>query len=117
MHIPPVQLSPIEQECPQLPQLLLSEMKDELLTHCPMHELLPAAHEQKPPVQLSLNEQRFPQRPQLLESLVKSMELLHDPRHHSSPAEQLAGPLPELPGKAIGGFVPGPGHGRVLRIT
>jgi hypothetical protein len=39
MHIPPVQLSPIEHECPQLPQLLLSEMNDESLTHDPMHEL------------------------------------------------------------------------------
>jgi hypothetical protein len=33
-----MQLSPMEQECPQLPQLLLSEMNDELLTHDPMHE-------------------------------------------------------------------------------
>jgi hypothetical protein len=38
MQLPPKQLSPIEQECPQLPQLLLSEMNDELLTHCPIHE-------------------------------------------------------------------------------
>jgi len=39
MHVPPVQLSPIEQEWPQLPQLLLSEMKDVLLTHCPMQDV------------------------------------------------------------------------------
>ena len=39
MHVPPVQLSPIEHECPQLPQLLLSEMNDESLTHDPMQEV------------------------------------------------------------------------------
>jgi len=39
MQVPPVQLSPTEHECPQLPQLLLSEMNDALLTHWPMHEV------------------------------------------------------------------------------
>src|SRR5579859_1588164 len=62
--------------------------------------------------------QEFPQRPQLLSSLMKSIVLLHDPMHNSSPAEQLDGPLVGvLPGNPIGGLFPGPGHGRVLRIT
>lgn len=118
MHIPPVQLSPIEHECPQLPQLLLSEINDESLTHDPMHEVYPAAQLQEPPVQLSPMRQEFPHRPQLLLSLVKSIVLLHDPMHHSCPAEQLDGPVAGvLPGNPIGGLLPGPGQGRVLRIT
>ena len=117
MHIPPVQLSPIEQEWPQLPQLLLSEMNDESLTHDPMHELEPAAQLHEPPVQLSPMRHEFPQRPQLLSSLVKSIELRHEPMHHSCPAEQLPGPLEGSPGKLMGGLLPGPGHVLVRLIT
>jgi hypothetical protein len=36
MHVPPVQLSPKEHVLPQRPQLLLSVMKEESLTHLPM---------------------------------------------------------------------------------
>jgi hypothetical protein len=39
IHVPPVQLSPTEHECPQLPQLLLSLMNDALLMHCPMQDV------------------------------------------------------------------------------
>jgi hypothetical protein len=47
-----MQLSPIEHECPQLPQLLLSELNEALLTHCPMHDVYPGAQSQDTPVQL-----------------------------------------------------------------
>jgi hypothetical protein len=79
IQLPPMQVSPMLQERPQLPQLLLSLMKDASFMHCPMHDVYPGAHTQEPPVQVSENEHWFPQRPQLEESLMKSMLSLHCP--------------------------------------
>ncbi len=70
---PPMQLCPIEHECPQLPQLLLSLMNVVSLTQLPMHWVYPAAHEQDPPVHDSeAIRHELPQRPQLLLSIRKS---------------------------------------------
>jgi len=39
VHVPPIQLSPMEQLLPQRPQLLESPMNDDWLTQEPMHEV------------------------------------------------------------------------------
>ena len=94
MHVPPMQLSPIEHMFPQRPQLLESLMNDAWLMHEPMHEVYPGAHEHEPPVHDSEIEQLLPQRPQLFESLRKLAVLTQLPWQYSSPAGQSKGDSP-----------------------
>jgi len=93
-HVPPTQLSPIEQLLPHRPQFWESPTKVALSTHLPMHRSEPGAQPQKPPVHVSEKEHWLPQRPQFWRSFTNVIVSTHRPWHQASPAAQLPAPIP-----------------------